>query len=399
MKNQIKSKHPIIKRSFNILINLPAPSSISFIWNWGSLLGITLAVQLLTGLLLASHYNSRINIAFSSVIHIIRDVNLGWILRIVHINGAAIFFILIFIHIRRGILFSSFKAKFTWISGTAILLILIGTAFIGYVLPWGQISFWGATVITNLVSAIPYIGKIIVEWLWGGFSVGEATLNRFFILHFLLPFILRAVIIVHLISLHIIGSNSPIGLNPNTDKVSFHPFFTSKDSLRFILYLLILISISFLGPYSIGDPENFNPANPLNTPIHIQPEWYFLFAYAILRSIPNKLGGVLALLASILIILILPFKKKYNLSSKFNPNKKVIFWITVATFIILTWIGANPVEHPFEVIGQWTRLAYFVFISRICFFIYCFENNLKIINLISLILIPNSNRKHKNYEP
>lgn len=310
MKKQIKLVHPIVKNSFNILVDLPAPSSISFMWNWGSLLGITLIIQLITGLLLASHYNSRVSIAFSSVIHIIRDVNFGWILRIVHINGAAIFFIVIFIHIRRGIIFSSFKSKPTWVSGTVILLVLMGTAFIGYVLPWGQISFWGATVITNLVSAIPYIGKRIVEWLWGGFSVGGATLSRFFILHFLLPFILASIIIIHLISLHVMGSNSPIGLNPNTDKISFHPFFTSKDLLGAIIFFIVLIAISFLIPYSIGDPENFNPANPLNTPIHIQPEWYFLFAYAILRSIPNKLGGVLALLISILIILILPFKKK-----------------------------------------------------------------------------------------
>jgi ubiquinol-cytochrome c reductase cytochrome b subunit len=367
MKNKIKIYHPLLKSSFNMLVDLPAPTSISYIWNWGSLLGITLIIQLLRGLLLASHYNSRIELAFSSVIHIIRDVKIGWFLRILHINGASLFFVLIYIHIRRGILFSSFKNFPIWLSGTLVLLILIGTAFMGYVLPWGQISFWGATVITNLVSAIPIMGKIIVEWLWGGFSVGGATLNRFFILHFLLPFILRALILIHLISLHITGSNSPTGLNPNLDKITFHPYFLVKDTNSIILYISILIFFTILFPYSIGDPENFNPANSLRTPIHIQPEWYYLFAYAILRSIPNKLGGVIALLISILVILILPFKKIYLISSKFVPIKKIFFWILASSFFILTWIGANPVEHPFEIIGQITTIIYFSCIFSLCF--------------------------------
>ena len=360
MKNQIKQKHPVIKSTFNILIDLPAPSSISYIWNWGSILRITLVIQILTGLLLASHYSPNVETAFLSIIHINRDVNNGWILRLLHINGAAIFFILIYIHIRRGILFQAFKANYVWIRGVLILLTLIGAAFIGYVLPWGQISFWGATVITNLVSAIPYIGKEIVEWLWGGFSVRNATLNRFFMLHFLIPFLILAIFIIHLISLHISGSKNPIGINRNIDKISFHPFFSSKDSLRAILILIFFITISLIFPFDIGDPENFNPANPLNTPIHIQPEWYFLFAYAILRSIPNKLGGVIALVASILILLILSFKKQKLISIKFDIKKKTTFWVIRITFIILTWIGANPVEYPFELIGQITRILYFI---------------------------------------
>jgi len=360
MKNIIKNNHPILNVSFNILVDLPAPSTISYMWNWGSLLRLTLIIQLVTGLLLASHYNPRVELAFNSIIHITRDINLGWLLRIIHINGAAFFFILIYIHISRGILFSSHKFLRTWISGVVILFLLIGTAFVGYVLPWGQISFWGATVITNLISAIPYAGKNIVEWVWGGFSIRNATLNRFFIIHFILPIVLASLIIVHLASLHITGSNSPVGVNSNLDKISFHPFFSIKDRLGAIVFLIFFIFIVLLFPNRIGDPENFNPANPLNTPIHIQPEWYFLFAYAILRSIPNKLGGVLALVIAILIILTLPIKTKNIKSSKFNPNRKAKFWFIVSTFIILTWIGANPVEYPFELVGQIYSSLYFI---------------------------------------
>jgi len=365
MKTQIKNYHPLIFGIRDMLIDLPGPSSISYIWNWGSILGFILIIQLVTGLILASHYNSRVYLAFSSVIHIIKDVNFGWMLRVIHLNGASIFFIFIYVHIARGMLFSSFKSIYVWSSGTVILFVLIGTAFIGYVLPWGQMSFWGATVITNLVSAIPYIGRIIVEWLWGGFSVRGATLRRFFILHFLLPFILSFIIIIHLISLHILGSNNPLGLNSNWDKIPFHNYFSLKDLIRIIIFFLFLIFIRFIYSYMMRDPENFNPANPLNTPIHIQPEWYFLFAYAILRSIPNKLGGVIALLISILIIIILPFKKKLMLSSKFNFFQKFYFWNFSSLFIILTWIGANPVEYPFETIGQLISLFYFLFLLSI----------------------------------
>lgn len=349
----------------DFIIDLPSPSNISTWWNFGSLLGMCLIIQIITGIFLSIHYTPNINNAFKSVIHITRDVNYGWIIRNIHANGASLFFLLTFLHAGRGIYYGSFKLKKTWISGTIIILTLIATAFLGYVLPWGQISFWGATVITNLVSAIPGIGNYIVQWLWGGFSVGQATLNRFFAIHFLLPFILSALIIIHLASLHIKGSNSPIGIKTNADKILFHPFFSIKDILGIVVFLWIILTTSLIVPFSIGDPENFNPANPLNTPIHIQPEWYFLFAYAILRSIPNKLGGVVALLLSILIIAIFPFKKKRSLRSKFSPIKKISFWILATIFCILTWAGAKPVEAPFETLSLLTGIAYFyVIITR-----------------------------------
>lgn len=331
-------------------------------------MGLVLIIQVVTGIFLASHYISSIELAFNSIIHIIRDVKRGWIIRFIHINGASIFFVLMYLHIRRGIIFSSFKLIHTWLSGLSIIFILIGTAFLGYVLPWGQISFWGATVITNLLSAVPYLGQTIVEWLWGGFSINQATLSRFFSLHFFLPFLLIGIVIFHLISLHQTGSNSPTGINSNLDKISFHPYFIYKDSISIILFIIILIFSSLIYPFSIGDPENFNIANPLNTPIHIQPEWYFLFAYAILRSIPNKLGGVVALVFSILVISILTFTKTLLKSKKFTPLSKSIFWMLINNFVILTWIGANPVEQPFESIGKSFSFTYFTLIIFMCFF-------------------------------
>jgi len=316
--------HPIVKILSKSLIKLPTPASISYMWNWGSIIGLTISTQLITGVLLASHYNPNISTAFNSVIHTSRDVDMGYGLRFIHMNTASFFFILIFIHIRRNILNSSFKYNYTWASGVVIILILIGTAFLGYVLPWGQISFWGATVITNLLSALPYIGTTAVQWLWGGFSIGNATLGRFFTLHFLFPLILVFIIVVHLASLHTTGSNKPMGFNPNPDKIPFHPFFSLKDLLTVVILFLFILLISIALPFIIGDPENFNLANPINTPIHIQPEWYFLFAYAILRSIPNKLGGVLALLISILSLLFLILiKKKQNLKKIITLIKKI----------------------------------------------------------------------------
>lgn len=311
------------------------------------------------------HYINTIRFSFERVLHIIRNVNIGWLMRFIHINGASIFFIFVFLHITRGLLFSSFKLKETWITGVIILFMLIATAFLGYVLPWGQISFWGATVITNLISAIPYLGLIIVEWLWGGFSVDNPTLSRFFSLHFLLPFILAMLILIHITILHSTGSTNPLGIKRNLDKIFFHPFFSSKDLLGVILVLLLFSLVCFIYPYILGDPENFNPANPINTPIHIQPEWYFLFAYAILRRIPNKLGGVIALVMSILIISFLTLKKKYKRSHKFNLFQKISFAIFSCFFILLTWIGANPVEIPYITIGKILSFLYFL-----CIFIY-----------------------------
>lgn len=324
-----------------------------------------LGIQLITGLFLAIHYSRDIEFAFDSVRHIIRDVNYGWLLRIFHANGASIFFIRIYLHIRRGLYYRSYSQSHVWISGTTILFILIATAFLGYVLPWGQISFWGATVITNLFSAIPWIGEDIVFWLWGGFAVGKPTLRRFFALHFFLPFVLAGIIIIHLLFLHVKGSTNPLGLYSNYDKVLFHPYFSWKDILGMVIFLILFFYLCIIQPWILGDPENFIPANPLVTPIHIQPEWYFLFAYAILRSIPNKLGGVVALVLSVAILYILPFLKfSIFKSHAFNLIIKFSIWVLFRILFILTWIGARPVEDPYVLIGQISTLIYFaVFIA------------------------------------
>nr|ACR83285.1 cytochrome b [Poecilia gillii]ACR83287.1 cytochrome b [Poecilia gillii]ACR83288.1 cytochrome b [Poecilia gillii]ACR83289.1 cytochrome b [Poecilia gillii] len=356
----LRKSHPLLKIANDALVDLPAPANISAWWNFGSLLGLCLIAQILTGLFLAMHYTSDISMAFSSVAHICRDVNYGWLIRNMHANGASLFFVCIYLHIGRGLYYGSYLYKETWNIGVVLLLLVMMTAFVGYVLPWGQMSFWGATVITNLLSAVPYVGDTLVQWIWGGFSVDNATLTRFFTFHFLLPFIVAAATLVHLIFLHETGSNNPIGLNSDADKISFHPYFSYKDLLGFILLLTTLIALALFSPNLLGDPENFTPANPLVTPPHIKPEWYFLFAYAILRSIPNKLGGVLALLASILVLMVIPFlhtSKQRSLT--FRPLTQLLFWLLVADVIILTWIGGMPVEHPFIIIGQIASFLYF----------------------------------------
>lgn len=357
---QIKS-NPLIKIVNSSLINLPSPRSISYIWNFGSLLGLCLMIQLFTGIFLAIHYSSDISSTFDRIIHITRDVNLGWILRMIHANGARFFFIFLYWHVGRGIYYGSSNFFHTWLIGVTILILVIATAFLGYVLPWGQISFWGATVITNMASAIPLLGNNLVEWLWGGFTVEGPTLTRFFSLHYLLPFIISALSGIHLLYLHESGSSNPLGVDKNFNKIPFHPYFSVKDLLGIISALFLIFFLILINPWLLGDPENFIPANPLITPIHIQPEWYFLFAYAILRSIPRKLGGVLALLFSILILYIMPLFKEFRKGIIFSPLEKLCFWLFIIVILILTWIGICPVKEPYILISQVFTLIYFTY--------------------------------------
>nr|BAT32823.1 cytochrome b [Hynobius tokyoensis] len=361
MAHPIRKTHPLIKIINGSFVDLPTPSNLSSLWNFGSLLGICLIAQIITGLFLAMHYTADTSSAFSSVAHICRDVNYGWLMRNIHANGASFFFICIYLHIGRGLYYGSYMYKETWNIGVILLFLVMATAFVGYVLPWGQMSFWGATVITNLLSAVPFIGDSLVQWIWGGFSVDKATLTRFFAFHFLFPFLIAGASIIHLLFLHETGSNNPTGIYSNMDKVPFHPYFSYKDALGFLIMLTALFILSLLTPNLLGDPDNFTPANPLVTPPHIQPEWYFLFAYAILRSIPNKLGGVLALLTSIIILMLTPMihtSKQRSLT--FRPMTQILFWLMVSNTLILTWIGGQPVEQPFIEIGQAASTLYFL---------------------------------------
>nr|YP_010254898.1 cytochrome b [Cuneopsis celtiformis]QUA05837.1 cytochrome b [Cuneopsis celtiformis] len=364
MKLPMRKTHPLIKILNNSLYDLPAPINLSTWWNFGSLLGLCLVTQIVTGLFLAMHYTSSVDLAFYSVSHISRDVNYGWLMRTIHANGASFFFVCIYLHTGRGMYYGSYLAKETWNIGIVLLFLTMATAFLGYVLPWGQMSFWGATVITNLLSAIPYIGKTLVYWLWGGFSVSNATLSRFFVLHFVLPFIIVAFVVIHLLFLHETGSNNPLGISSNVNLIPFHIYYTSKDVVGFIFLLAALTFICLFSPNLLTDPENYIPANPLSTPVHIQPEWYFLFAYAILRSIPNKLGGVVALLMSILMLIFMPVLH-YNImrSNTFYPMNQTLFWLFLSIFIVLTWIGKQPVEDPFILIGQAFSAFYFMFFT------------------------------------
>nr|YP_010426684.1 cytochrome b [Mycalesis francisca]USN89446.1 cytochrome b [Mycalesis francisca] len=356
----IRKTHPILKIINGSLIDLPTPSNISSWWNFGSLLALCLMIQIITGLFLTMYYTANIEMAFFSVNYICRNVNYGWLIRTLHANGASFFFICIYLHIGRGIYYESFNLFYTWMIGVIILFLLMATAFMGYVLPWGQMSFWGATVITNLLSAIPYLGTLLVNWIWGGFAVDNATLTRFYTFHFLLPFILLMMTMIHLLFLHQTGSNNPLGINSNLDKIPFHPFFSFKDLIGFIILIFSLTLLTLTNPYLLGDPDNFIPANPLVTPIHIQPEWYFLFAYAILRSIPNKLGGVIALVMSILILIILPFTFNKKIQGiQFYPLNQILFWFMITTIFLLTWIGARPVENLYVITSQLLTMFYF----------------------------------------
>ena len=346
------------------IINYPTPINLNYMWSFGSTAGLCLVIQILTGIFLAMHYSSHIHYAFSSVEHIMRDVNNGWLIRYLHANGASMFFIVVYCHIFRGLYYGSYinPRGALWNSGVIIFLLMMGPGFMGYVLPWGQMSFWGATVITNLASAVPFVGGAIVEWLWGGFSVDNATLNRFFSLHYLFPFLIAGLVIVHLSLLHTTGSNNPLGINKNVDSVSFYPYFYVKDLLAFLALVAVFSFFVFFFPNYLGHADNYIPANPLVTPAHIVPEWYFLPFYAILRSIPDKLGGVVAMIAAILILLILPVINTSEIrSSKFRPIYSISYWFLVADFLILGWIGQQPVETPFLEVGQVATVFYFMF--------------------------------------
>jgi ubiquinol-cytochrome c reductase cytochrome b subunit len=376
---RLLKSHPLLSIMNSMLVDLPAPSNISYMWGFGSLLGLCLIIQLASGIFLAMHYCANVDLAFSSVEHIMRDVQGGWLLRYVHANGASMFFIMVYLHIARGLYYGSYTAprQIVWGVGVIIFIVMMATAFIGYVLPWGQMSLWGATVITNLISAIPYIGKDIVEWVWGGFSVDNATLNRFFSLHYLLPFVLSGLAVVHLIALHEHGSNNPVGIDSNIDKVPFHPYYTIKDLYGYSLFAIFFAFFIFFAPNLLGHSDNYIMANPLVTPAHISPEWYFLPFYAILRSIPDKLLGVLAMFGSLVILLILPHVHTSKIRSMtFRPLSRVMFWIFAADFLLLTYIGSLPVEEPFILVGQIATVIYFLYFLIITPLLGIIENKL-----------------------
>jgi len=357
-------KQPLIAPLNEHLIEYPTPSNLSYWWGFGSLAGICLILQLLTGIFLAMHYTPHVDLAFFSVEHIMRDVEGGWFLRYMHANGASMFFIVVYLHMFRGLYYGSYASprELVWIVGVVIFLLMILTAFIGYVLPWGQMSFWGATVITSLASAIPLVGDEITHWLWGGFSVDNATLNRFFSLHYLLPFIIAGASLVHILALHQYGSNNPLGSFGTVDKVPFYPYFYVKDLVGWVGFALFFSVFVYFAPNLLGHPDNYIPANPMSTPAHIVPEWYFLPVYAILRSIPNKLGGVAAIALVFIALLALPFLNTSAIrSSSFRPLHKKFFWLLVADCVLLGWIGQQPVEAPYVVIGQLASLFFFFY--------------------------------------
>nr|WLK25957.1 cytochrome b [Raeta sp.] len=362
MKVSLRKSNPALKIVAGSVYDLPTPPNLSAMWNFGSLLGLCWVIQVLTGLMLACQYCASADLAFDSVVHIMRDVNYGWLMRSTHCNGASAFFLCVYIHIGRGIYYHSFFLKHTWWVGCSMLLLLMGVAFSGYVLPWGQMSYWGATVILNLASAIPFVGSELVEWIWGGFSVGDPTLKRLFVFHFLSPFALGGLAVVHLIYLHETGSGNPLGIDASGDAIPFHSSYSLKDLLGFVVFFFIFFYVVLRFPDFFGDPINFSPANPLKTPQHIQPEWYFLFAYAILRSVPNKLGGVVGLVASVAILYLMPlFPQSKFVGIQDNPISQVLFWMFIGNFFLLSYIGACPVEDPYFMVGVSSSIFFFMF--------------------------------------
>lgn len=348
----------------NHLIDYPTPINLNYFYGFGSLAGIMLVIQILTGIFLAMHYTPHIDLAFNSVEHIMRDVNNGWLIRYTHANGASFFFIVVYIHIFRGLYYGSYitPREYLWCSGVIIFILMMATAFMGYVLPWGQMSFWGATVITNLFSAIPLVGKDIVDWLWGGFAVDNPTLNRFFSLHFTFPFVIVGAVLLHLILLHEVGSSNPLGITLKTENIPFYPYFYTKDLFGLMVLFLIFFIFIFYYPNTLGHPDNYIEANPMKTPLHIVPEWYFLPFYAILRSIPNKIGGVIAMFGSLIVMLTIPFTNSSEIrSTAFRPIFKIAYWLLIVAFFLLGWIGQMPVEYPYTEIGVISMIYYFFF--------------------------------------
>ena len=346
------------------IIHYPSPITLTYAWSFGSLAGICLVIQMLSGIFLAMHYTPNVNLAFSSVEYIMRDVNNGWLIRYIHANGASMFFIVVYSHICRGLYYGSYMKprELLWCSGVAIFFLMMGTAFTGYVLPWGQMSFWGATVITSMVTAIPIAGKMIVQWLWGGYTVANPTLNRFFSLHFFLPFIIAGLSLIHLALLHKVGSNNPIGSDTGVDDLPFYPYFASKDVFAFFVFLTFFATFVFYFPNTLNHPDNYIPADPLQTPAHVVPEWYFLPYYAILRSIPHKAGGIVAMVGSILVLALIPFINSSMIrNTTYRPLFKFFFWLFIADFVILTWIGQKPVKDVFVLAGQIATVYYFAF--------------------------------------
>lgn len=362
-----RKQHPLIKIINGTLIDLPTPANLSVNWNYGSLLGLVLVIQLVTGIVLAIRFSGHSSISFDSVIMIYQDANYGWLIRLVHSTGASFFFLFLYLHIGRGLYYGSYVFPELWNVGVAIYLILIGTAFLGYVLPWGQMSYWAATVITNLLSAIPLLGPVLVEWVWGGFAVGNPTLTRFFALHYLLPFVVTALVIIHIFFLHMHGRSNPLGVRSSVNKVPFHYYYSVKDLYVYFVFMFVFMFVTLNYGYNLIDAENFIPANPLVTPTHIQPEWYFLFAYAILRSIPNKLGGVLGLVLSVIFLFVFTISSSTLIfrGINFSPLARFVFWMFIANFLLLTWLGRCPAESPYTEVALFCTVLYFVLISLI----------------------------------
>ena len=391
---------PIFSTLRHTLVDYPTPRNLNYWWNFGSLAGIFLLIQIITGIVLAMHYTPSVEGAFASIEHIMRDVNYGWLIRYVHMNGASFFFIVVYIHIFRGLYYGSYKSprEVLWWLGLIILLLMMATAFMGYVLPWGQMSFWGATVITNLFSAIPVVGTAVVEWLWGGFAVDNALLNRFFALHYLFPFLIVGVVILHIVALHTHGSNNPLGIDRKgpQDSIPFHPYYTIKDLFGLSFVLSIFFFVVFFAPDYLGHPDNYIPADPLKTPAHIVPEWYFLPFYAILRAIPDKLGGVLAMISAIFILFLLPWLDTSKVrSATFRPIYKKLFWLLVIDLVVLTWVGGKPAEGNYILIGRIATIYYFAHFIFIMPIVGLVEKPRPLPNSISQSVLTNISKEER----